>query len=142
MKKMVDQVRRLFKSDQAMKDVLHYIISIIVILSVSLLVYNMIVTPKEDGEVVIDRDSQTIDEENLYYNDEKRFQDMLSSIKGIEDVKVMISYAYSGQQETSVEGVMIVAKGVGDVVTKNNVMSAAEAVFGLPANRITVLESK
>ena len=142
MKKLVDRFRSLFKSDRAMKDVLNYIISIIVILSVSLLVYNLLITPKEEGEVVMDRDSQTIDEENLYYNDEKRFSDMLSSIKGVEDVKVMISYEHTDQQETSVEGVMIVAKGAGDVVIKNNIMSAAEAVFGLPVNRITVLESK
>ena len=127
-----------------MKDVLNYIISIIIILSVSLLVYNMMVTPKEDGKVVLDRDSQTIDEENLYFDDEKRFSDMLSNIKGVGDVKVMITYepAEQQQQEPSVKGVMIVAKGAGDIVVKNNIMGAAEAVFGLPVNRITVLESK
>ena len=142
MKKLAERFRKLFQNDGAMKDVLHYIISIIVILSVSLLVYNLLVTPREEGAVVMDRDSQTIDEENLYYNDEKRFSDMLSSIKGVEDVKVMISYESAGAQEPSVEGVMVVAKGAGDVVIKNNITSAAEAVFGLPMNRITVLESK
>ena len=144
MKKLTDMFRKLFKSDKAMKDVLNYIISIIIILSVSLLVYNMMVTPKEEGKVVLDRDSQTIDEENLYFDDEKRFSDMLSNIKGVGDVKVMITYepAEQQQQEPSVKGVMIVAKGAGDIVVKNNIMGAAEAVFGLPVNRITVLESK
>ena len=69
---------------------------------------------------------------------------MLSNIKGVGDVKVMITYepAEQQQQEPSVKGVMIVAKGAGDIVVKNNIMGAAEAVFGLPVNRITVLESK
>ena len=142
MKKGAELFKKLFQSDKAMKDVLNYIISLIIILSVSLLVYNMAVTPKENGKVVMDRDSQTIDEENLYYDDERRFCDMLSRMKGVGEVSVMITYEAADQTDTGVQGVMIVAQGAGDVVVKNHLTDAAQAVFGLPANRVTVLESK
>ena len=147
MKKLREKIGSFFKSEKAIKDSLNLVISLIIIISVGMLIYNMTVTPKENGQVIPDRESQTIDEENLYYEDEKRFSDILSQIKGVGDTKVMITYYNEEVQKKSengsdVKGVIVVAEGAGNTVVKNDILCAVQAVFDIPANRITVLESK
>lgn len=44
--------------------------------------------------------------------------------------------------EPEIEGVIIVAEGGGDIIVKNNLISAANAVLGVPAHKIEVLKMK
>ncbi len=142
MKRLMEEFQRWLESEKKAKELFHFLLSLIVILSVSLLVYHMAVSPGEEGELVTDQPRQLSPETSFYDSQESRFTRMLSQIKGVGEVSVMLTYRQEERQEQTVQGVMIVAEGAGDIVVKNQLTDAAKSVFGLPASRVSVQERK
>ncbi len=142
MKRLMEEFQRWLESEKKAKELFHFLLSLIVILSVSLLVYHMAVSPGEEGELVTDQSRQLSPEISFYDSQESRFTRMLSQIKGVGEVSVMLTYRQEERQEQTVQGVMIVAEGAGDIVVKNQLTDAAKSVFGLPASRVSVQERK
>lgn len=142
MKRLMEEFQRWLESEKKAKELFHFLLSLIVILSVSLLVYHMAVSPGEEGELVTDQSRQLSPETSFYDSQESRFTRMLSQIKGVGEVSVMLTYRQEERQEQTVQGVMIVAEGAGDIVVKNQLTDAAKSVFGLPASRVSVQERK
>ena len=143
MNKLTDMLGKLFKDEKAVKDVLNFIITLVIILATALLIGNVFFAEDEEqSPVIFDNDSKTIDAENLYMEEEQRMSDILSQVKGVGDVKVMLTYGEDEHGESTVKGVVVVAQGAGDVITKNKIVTAAQSAFDIPVSRITVLESK
>ncbi len=68
-------------------------------------------------------------EEPAYY--ENRFREMLESVKGIGNCKVMLS--------PERDGVLIVTEGADDASIVMHITAAAEVIFGIPAHKVKVL---
>ena len=144
MNRLAEMLGKLFKDEKAVRDVLNFIITLVIILAAALLIGNIFFAEEEEEQslVIFDNDSQAIDAENLYMEEEQRMSDILSEVKGVGDVKVMLTYGEDVRGESSVKGVVVVAQGAGDIITKNKIITAAQSAFDIPVSRITVLESK
>ncbi|MBR6700514.1 MAG: hypothetical protein IKL72_02165 [Firmicutes bacterium] len=144
MNRLAEMLGKLFKDEKAVRDVLNFIITLVIILAAALLIGNVFFAEEEEEQslVIFDNDSQAIDAENLYMEEEQRMSDILSEVKGVGDVKVMLTYGEDVRGESSVKGVVVVAQGAGDIITKNKIITAAQSAFDIPVSRITVLESK
>ncbi|MBE6020862.1 MAG: hypothetical protein IJC41_02315 [Firmicutes bacterium] len=143
MNRLAEMLGKLFKDEKAVRDVLNFIITLVIILAAALLIGNVFFAEEEEqSPVIFDNDSQAIDAENLYMEEEQRMSDILSEVKGVGDVKVMLTYGEDERGESSVKGVVVVAQGAGDIITKNKIITAAQSAFDIPVSRITVLESK
>lgn len=142
MNRLAEMLGKLFKDEKAVRDVLNFIITLVIILAAALLIGNVFFAEEEQSPVIFDNDSQAIDAENLYMEEEQRMSDILSEVKGVGDVKVMLTYGEDERGESSVKGVVVVAQGAGDIITKNKIITAAQSAFDIPVSRITVLESK
>lgn len=144
MNRLAEMLGKLFKDEKAVRDVLNFIITLVIILAAALLIGNVFFAEEEEEQspVIFDNDSQAIDAENLYMEEEQRMSDILSEVKGVGDVKVMLTYGEDECGESSVKGVVVVAQGAGDIITKNKIITAAQSAFDIPVSRITVLESK
>ena len=76
---------------------------------------------------------------------EARMESVLSQVEGAGRVRVLVSegegdaQAFS-QQGKSVQGVVIVADGAGDVKVALELSGAAQALLGVDANKIQVLK--
>lgn len=72
--------------------------------------------------------------------DEERLDAILSQVEGVGRVKSMI---FTQKQEGStIEGIVIVADGVGTGKTAAYILDAAEALFGIPKHKIIILPMK
>lgn len=143
MNKFMEMLSRFFRDEKSVKDVLNFIITLVIILAAALLIGNTFFAKEESGSpVIFDRDSQEINGENLYLEEEQRMSDILSEVKGVGDVKVMLTYCEDENRNDAVKGIIVVAQGAGDTVTKNKIITAAQSVFDIPVSRITVLESE
>lgn len=141
--RILDIFKSLFKDDKTVKDVLNFVITLVIIISVALLIGNVFFdNGEDDGKIIFDNDSKAIDEENLYMDEEERLSDILSRVKGVGSVKVMLTFGKDENREEIVKGVLIVAEGVEDNVIKERIINAAQSAFDIPVGRITVLESK
>ena len=69
---------------------------------------------------------------------EKRLESILSKMQGIGEVHVMITY----QDETQVEGVVVVAEGGGNAVIVQKITEVVRALFDVDSHKIKVIESK
>lgn len=143
MNRILEILSGFFKDEKSVKDVLNFIITLVIILAAALLIGNTFFDNEESSPpVIFDRDSQEIDGGNLYLEEEQRLSDILSEVKGVGDVKVMLTYGRDENRDDVVKGVIVVAQGAGDTVAKNKIISAAQSVFDIPVSRITVLESE
>lgn len=143
MKKLTEILKVFFKDDRSVKDVFNFIITLIIILAVALLILNVFFEEEEKGTpIIFDSDSQQIHGENLSLEEEQRLSDILSQVKGVGEVKVLLTYQLDENRETTVKGVIIVAEGAGNAVIKNQIISAAQSAFDIPVSRITVMERK
>ncbi|MDO4482116.1 MAG: hypothetical protein Q4C14_05240 [Bacillota bacterium] len=143
MNKITEILSVFFKDEKTVKDVLNFIVTLVIILAAALLIGNTFFD-KDEGSpsVIFDSDSQEIDEGNLYLDEEQRLSDILSEVKGVGDVKVMLTYCRDENRDDVVKGVIVVAQGAGDTVARNKIVSAAQSVFDIPVSRIAVLESE
>ena len=77
---------------------------------------------------------------------ENRLESLLASTEGVGNVKVMLmtreknADAFSGAKEIQVTGVLVVAKGGGNMVTVQNIKQAVMALFQLEAHKIKVMK--
>lgn len=69
---------------------------------------------------------------------EKRLESILGQMQGIGEVHVMITY----QQETQVEGIVVVAEGGDNGVTIQKITEVVQALFDVDAHKIKVIDSK
>ena len=69
---------------------------------------------------------------------EKRLESILSRMQGIGEVHVMITY----QEESQVEGVVVVAEGGGNGVIVQKITEVVRALFDVDSHKIKVIESK
>lgn len=69
---------------------------------------------------------------------EKRLKSILSQMQGIGEVHVMITY----QEETQVEGVVVVAEGGENGVVVQKITEVVQALFDVDAHKIKVIDSK
>lgn len=69
---------------------------------------------------------------------EKRLENILSQMQGIENVHVMITY----QDKTIVQGVVVVAEGATNGVVVQKITDVVRALFDVDSHKIKVIESK
>lgn len=69
---------------------------------------------------------------------EERLEKILSQMQGIGEVHIMITY----QDETQVEGVVVVAEGGGNAVVVQKITDVVRALFNVDSHKIKVTESK
>ncbi len=143
MNKLTDVIGRFFKDEKSVKDVLNFIITLIIILSAGLLIANVFFESADgaDNQIIFDNDSIELDEENLYMSEEQRLSDILSQVRGVGEVKVMLTFGEKENREV-VQGVIVVAEGAGNNLVREKIITAAQAAFALPVSRIIVMESK
>ena len=96
---------------------------------------------RADNQIIFDNDSIELDEENLYMSEEQRLSDILSQVRGVGEVKVMLTFGEKENREV-VQGVIVVAEGAGNNLVREKIITAAQAAFALPVSRIIVMESK
>ena len=69
---------------------------------------------------------------------EQRLEKILSQMQGIGQVHVMITY----QEESNVEGVVVVAEGAENSVIVQKITEVVRALFDVDSHKIKVIESK
>lgn len=69
---------------------------------------------------------------------EKRLENILNQMQGIENVHVMITY----QDKAKVEGVVVVAEGAGNGVIVQKITEVVRALFDVDSHKIKVIDSK
>lgn len=77
---------------------------------------------------------------------EEQFEEALRMVDGIEDVEVVVSWSekepYSTDGERTAKGILVVVKGRDDIAVKEEIINAAEVLFGLPVHKIKVMKKK
>lgn len=145
MNRITELISCLFKDEKSVKDVLNFIVTLVIILAAALLIGNVFLNDEEaenNASIIVDEDSRAIDEETLYLEEEQRMSDILSEVKGVGAVKVMLTYCEDENRGEKVRGIIVVADGAGDTIIRNKIISAAQSVFEIPVSRITVLEGR
>lgn len=143
------------KNDKFAKELLTKLITVLVVASIALLLFDVFTQNKDGRRQIVDEDGGTeyleSEAEQATKREETRLKEILSDIKGVGEVDVMITYkgkeasstVFTGETESansSVEGVIVTAKGVENIVIKNKITSAVAAVFDIPASNVTVFE--
>lgn len=109
----------------------------LVLLLVGILLVVIAIPTKSDTEK--DTSWGTTDENDANATEmEKRLESILSQMQGIGEVHVMITY----QEETQVEGVVVVAEGGGNAVIVQKITEVVRALFDVDSHKIKVIESK
>ena len=147
-------MKQKLKDDKFVKDLLFKFISVLVITSIALLLLNVLSQNKDGRMQIVDEDGGTeyLDEAKVT-REESRLAEILSSIKGVGEVEVMITYKHTDvvqsvftkneeSEEIKVRGVIVTAKGAGNPVIKNNIFNAVSSVFDIPIQNVMVFEMK
>ncbi len=107
----------------------------IALLLIGLLVYLLLpesTAPQKRGET--DTESSARSEVSV----ERQLEETLCHMRGVGDVKVMLSYAENGREE--VYGVIVLARGAEDIMVRTRIESAVQTVLRVDAARINVFE--
>ncbi len=140
------------KDDKFVKDLLYKFLSVLIIAVAALLLLNVMSQSKDGRSQIIDEDGGT-----EYWEDgsastleERKLEEILSSIKGVGDVSVMLTYEegqatgdfLSPGEETreNVKGAIITASGGADAVIKSKILEAVTALFNIPVQNVKVYE--
>ena len=110
------------------KEVMYKLITVIVVILMALLVFQVMTNDKDGRRQIVDEDGGT----------EASLSTILSDIKGVGDVDVMITYG----DENAVTGVIVTASGASSPVVKSEVTSAVSAIFNIPVSNVMVFEKK
>ena len=101
------------------------------------------------GLPVTRKNSKTAEDQNAEKTRlESRLEELLSNVEGVGEVKVMLSVQektaefYGDEEAPQVEGVVIVAEGVGNSVVERNIQQAVMALFQVDAHRIRIMKMK
>ena len=76
--------------------------------------------------------------EQLGNSDEKRLGAILSEVKGEGKVESMIVFR-GGDENGTIEGILVVAEGAQDAEIIKDISDATEALFGIPKHKIIIL---
>ncbi|MFA5637173.1 MAG: hypothetical protein WCX60_08015 [Anaerovoracaceae bacterium] len=140
------------KDDKFVKNLLYKFLSVLIIAIVALLLLNVMTQSKDGRTQIIDEDGGAEYWETTASTlEEKKLEKILSSIKGVGDVSVMLTYEDAGtskdifsNEESSVSGevrgAIITAEGGADAVAKRNILEAVTALFNIPVQNVKVYE--
>ena len=147
---MSDTSKVKFKWLEKIKNVKHIEIIIVVIFAIIMfLIYSSSFKPKKTTSKQTEQSELSI---NNYLDDlELKLEKTLSKIKGVSDVKVMITLDLSSatieeniiKSSTfpEIKGILVVAKGVENTNVKLNVLKAIEAVVDINNGSVEILSS-
>ncbi|NLT48932.1 MAG: hypothetical protein GXX92_11040 [Clostridiales bacterium] len=140
------------KDDKFVKDLLYKFLSLLIIAIVALLLLNVMTQNKDGRTQIIDEDGGTEYWETTASTlEERKLERILSSIKGVGDVSVMLTYEDTGSSNDifsnegaksggEVKGAIITAAGGADAVAKRNILEAVTALFNIPVQNVKVYE--
>ncbi len=140
------------KDDKFVKDLLYKFLSLLIIAIVALLLLNVMTQNKDGRTQIIDEDGGTEYWETTASTlEERKLERILSSIKGVGDVSVMLTYEDTGNSNDifsnegaksggEVKGAIITAAGGADAVAKRNILEAVTALFNIPVQNVKVYE--
>lgn len=108
---------------------------VILLLVGILLVVIAIPTSSDSGS-----ESETVTETEVWKvtETEERLEQLLGQIQGVGEVHVMMTY----QDESQVEGVVVVTECGGNAVMVRKITEVVQALFDVDAHKIKVIESK
>lgn len=140
------------KDDKFVKELLYKFLSLLIIAIVALLLLNVMTQNKDGRTQIIDEDGGTehLSEAALTI-EEKKLAEILTGIKGVGDVRVMLSYESKGEDKDffteskkeeggKVKGAVIIASGGDKAVTKSKIQEAVVALFDIPIQNVKVFE--
>ncbi|WP_027398576.1 hypothetical protein [Anaerovorax odorimutans] len=143
------------KNDKFIKMLLSKLITVLVVASIALLLFDVLTKSNDGRRQIVDEDggSEYIESEEDLANSrqEARLKDILSDIKGVGDVDVMITYKKNektasvfneenNNRTSEVEGVIVTARGAENIIIKNSISNAVTAVFNIPSSNVVVFE--
>jgi len=115
-----------FIEDQKAKDKFIKALSIIIIVIVILLSFDVFSQNNDGRRQIVDRDGGV--EADLCM--------ILSDIEGVGEVDVMLQY----DEDDRITGAIVTAGGADDPVVKNNVVNAVMALFDISASNVEVFK--
>lgn len=115
-----------FIEDQSAKDKFIKALSIIIIVIVILLSFDVFSQNNDGRRQIVDRDGGV--EADLCM--------ILSDIEGVGEVDVMLQY----DEDDRITGAIVTAGGADDPVVKNNVVNAVMALFDISASNVEVFK--
>ena len=115
-----------FIADQRAKDKFIKALSIIIIVIVILLSFDVFSQNNDGRRQIVDRDGGV--EADLCM--------ILSDIEGVGEVDVMLQY----DEDDRITGAIVTAGGADDPVVKNNVVNAVMALFDISASNVEVFK--
>ena len=113
-------------NDPDKKDKFIKILSVIIILIVVLLSFDVFSQNKDGRRQIVDSDGGV--EADLCL--------ILSDIEGVGEVDVMLQY----DEEDQITGAIVTAGGADDPIVKNNVVNAVMALFDISASNVEVFK--
>ena len=101
----------------------------------------LFITYKDDGKMIIEKD-ESISEELVQEADGSGgTRTTTTNQKELQTVYAEGDFPYVIQELTpTVEGVLVVAEGAGNVSVKKQIQEAIEALFGLDAHKISIMK--
>jgi len=147
------------KSDKRAKDLLFKFLSVLVIASAAMVLFNVMSQDKDGRSQIVDNDGGTeyIGESEAVISatqQEQRLGQILSQIKGVGKVEVMITYneeeaaaqtmfsTTTSDTPRSVQGVIVVAEGAGNPVVQNYIINAVTSAFDISTSSVMVFEKE
>lgn len=121
-----DVLFKRFIEDQRAKDKFIKALSIIIIVIVILLSFDVFSQNNDGRRQIVDRDGGV--EADLCM--------ILSDIEGVGEVDVMLQY----DEDDRITGAIVTAGGADDPVVKNNVVNAVMALFDISASNVEVFK--
>lgn len=121
-----DVLFKRFIADQSAKDKFIKALSIIIIVIVILLSFDVFSQNNDGRRQIVDRDGGV--EADLCM--------ILSDIEGVGEVDVMLQY----DEDDRITGAIVTAGGADDPVVKNNVVNAVMALFDISASNVEVFK--
>ncbi len=139
------------KDDKFVKDLLYKFLSLLVIAVVALLLLNVMSLKKDGRRQIIDEDGGTEYLNEVFTREELKLTETLKGIKGVGDVRVMLTYELAEtadnyfsdgrkDREGRVKGAVVIASGGGKAVTKKNIVEAVTALYNIPVQNVKVFE--
>lgn len=141
------------KTDKYAKSLLTKLITILIVASIALLLFDVLTQSKDGRRQIVDDNGGTeyLESADASTKEENKLKDILSDIKGVGEVDVMITYkenepssslfnGESKEKQSKVGGVIVTASGAGDIIIRNNITNAVTAVFNIPASNVSVFE--
>lgn len=104
------------------------IISIIIIIAVIILSFDVFTQNRDGRRQIVDQDGGI----------ESELCMILSDIDGVGNVDVMLQY----DKDDKITGAIVTAEGAGNPVVKNNLINAVMAVFNISSGSVEVFEKK